>query len=76
MPAIDHEPALRTRGSAKLLDAWGTFLVGTAEPEPVDHDDLRFWHQSLRTHGGKPCPPRLCIDGVGSTELIAGGFHA
>lgn len=107
MTAIDHEPAARTRGSEKLLDAWRTrtlsessiheiakaldaspatveraHVTGGAEPTgvqvslryegddvPFCGNDLQFWLQWLRKHGGKPRPPRVIIDGIPFPDL-------
>jgi hypothetical protein len=98
----------RTRGSAKLLDAWRTRTLSEeslkeiagaldASPATVERahvtggeqptgvqlslryegddvpwcgNDLQFWLQWLRKHGGKPRPPRVIIDGTPFPDLI------
>lgn len=109
MTAIDHGRATtRTRGSAKLLDAWRTRTLSEASlqeiakaldasPATVERayvsggdaptgvqvslryegddvpycgNDLQFWLQWLRQHGGKPRPPRVIIDGIPFPDLI------
>jgi hypothetical protein len=108
MTTIEEHRATRTRGSAKLLDAWRTrtlsdesieeiakaidkspatleraHVSGGAEPTgvqvslryegdevPFCGNDLQFWLQWLRTHGGKPRPPRIIIDGIPFPDLV------
>lgn len=63
----ESRSATRTRGSANLLDAWRTGPVSAGVPE----NELQFWAESLRAHGGKPRPPRVVVDGIS-----AGGIRA
>lgn len=109
MTTIDPaRTATRTRGSAKLLDAWRTRTLSEsslseiakaldASPATVERahvsggetptgvqlslryegddvpfcgNDLQFWLDWLRKHGGKPRPPRIIIDGIPFPDLV------